>query len=197
MPLKPYNIKYFKSQAELRKWFMKNHSKLTEQWVGIYKKGSGKPTVTYSEAVDEALCFGWIDGIAKGLDDKKYCQRFTPRKPKSIWSAINIKKIGELIKRGRMTPAGLKKFNERDKSLPSQYSFEQEKVKLPAELEKKFKTNKKAWKNFNAMPPGYRRTATWYVISPKQEATRLRRLEALIADSEAGRKIKQLRRARE
>ena len=197
MPLKPYNIKYFKSQAELRKWFIKNHSKLTEQWVGIYKKGSGKPTVTYSESVDEALCFGWIDGIAKGIDKEKYCQRFTPRKPKSAWSAVNIKKVKALIEKKLMHPAGLKVFNERDKSQANLYSFEQKSIILSPELEKKFKHNKKAWVNFNTMPPGYRRTAIWLVISPKQEATRLKRLDALIKDSEAGRKIKQLRRAGE
>lgn len=190
----PTNVKFFKSHGELKKWFLKNHNKLEELWLGIYKKGSGKQSVTYDEAVNEALCFGWIDGIAKGIDSEKYCQRFTPRKAKSVWSAINIKKVEAMIKSRKMMPAGLKAFKERDKSLTNQYSFEQEKIKLPAKYEKIFKRSKKAWENFNRMPPGYRRTAAWLVISAKQEATRLRRLEELIKDSEAGRKIKQLRR---
>ena len=188
----PSNIKFFKSQAELRKWFEKNHARLKEQWVGFYKKGSGKTSVLYMEAVDEALCFGWIDGIAKGIDDKKYCQRFTPRKPKSIWSAVNIKKIEALIKSGKVSPHGLKIFNERDKNKTNQYSFEQDKIKFTLAHLKVFKKNKKAWENFNGMSPGYRRTATWWVINAKQEETRLRRLDTLMKDSEAGRKIKQL-----
>jgi uncharacterized protein YdeI (YjbR/CyaY-like superfamily) len=189
----PHNIKYFKSAKDLRKWFEKNHNKLTEQWIGLYKKGSGKPSVTYSECVDLALCFGWIDGIAKGIDEEKYCQRFTPRKKGSTWSAVNLGKIKELTKKGLMHEAGLKCFNERDRSKTNQYSFEQKELKLPPAFEKKFKANKKAWETFQKMAPRYRRTSSWWVISAKQEETRLRRLETLIADSEAGVKIKPLR----
>lgn len=192
----PHNIKYFKSAIDLRKWFEKNHNKLTEQWIGLYKKVSGKPGVTYGECVDLALCFGWIDGIAKGIDEEKYCQRFTPRKKGSTWSAVNLGKIKELTKRGLMHESGLKRFNERDRSKTNQYSFEQKELKLPPAFEKKFKANKKAWEKYQNMAPGYRRTSAWWVISAKQEETRLRRLGTLIADSEAGLKIKPLREIR-
>jgi uncharacterized protein YdeI (YjbR/CyaY-like superfamily) len=189
----PHNIKYFKTAGELRKWFEKNHNKLTEQWVGLYKKGYESKGVTYLEAVDAALCFGWIDGITKRIDGEKYCQRFTPRKKTSTWSAVNILKVNDLTKKGLMHEAGLKAFNERDRSRTSLYSFEQKEIKLPPAYEKKFKANKKAWGSYQKMPPGYRRISAWWVISAKQEETRLRRLDTLIADSEAGVKIKPLR----
>jgi len=192
---RPNNIKFFKSDKELRKWFITNHKKRDELWIGYYKKSSGKQGVTYSQAVDEALCFGWIDGIAKGIDEHKYCQRFTPRRPKSIWSNVNINKAAALIKSGKMMPEGLKKFSERDEKRSRVYSFEQKSHKLPAAYEKKFKANKKAWVFFTKkMPPWYQRTAIWHIISAKQESTRLRRLDTLIADSEAGKTIKQLTR---
>lgn len=190
----PHNIKYFKTEENLRKWYMKNHNKLTEQWIGYYKKTSGKPGITYSQAVDQALCFGWIDGIAKGIDENQYCQRFTPRRPNSIWSAVNLKKVDALIKKKLMTPAGMKIYNERNKDKTNMYSFEQNKHELPAIYEKKFKANKKAWENFHKMAPSYRKPAIWWVISAKQEETQLRRLATLIEDSEAGRKIKQMKR---
>ncbi len=188
-------VTYFKTQAELRKWFKKNHKTVPELWIGYYKKTSGKPSVLYSQAVDEALCFGWIDGIAKGIDEHKYCQRFTPRRAKSIWSNVNIKKVDALIKSGMMMPEGLKRFNERDEKRTGIYSFEQKSHKLPAAYEKKFKANKKAWAFFTKkMPPWYQRTSIHWVTSAKQEATQLRRLETLIADSDAGKSIKQLQR---
>lgn len=189
----PSNIKFFKTEADLRKWFEKYHAKKEELWLGYYKKSSGKPSVTYSEAVDQALCFGWIDGIRKSIDDEKFCQRFTPRRPKSIWSAVNLKKIDTLFKRGLMTTAGMKAYNERDLSKTNQYSFEQEKHELPVKYEKRFKANKTAWENFHKFPPSYRKPAIWWVISAKQEETRLRRLDTLIDDSENGLRIKQLR----
>jgi uncharacterized protein YdeI (YjbR/CyaY-like superfamily) len=189
----PKNIKFFKTEEALRKWYEKYYSKLDEFWIGYYKKGSGKPSVTYSQAVDQALCFGWIDGIAKGIDEEKYCQRFTPRRAKSIWSAVNHKKVAELIKNKQMTPAGLKTYNERDKARTNMYSFEQAKHELPTAYEKKFKQNKKAWANFQKMPPSYRKPAIWWVISAKQEETQMRRLGTLIDDSENGLRIKQLR----
>jgi uncharacterized protein YdeI (YjbR/CyaY-like superfamily) len=190
----PKNIKFFKSDKELRKWFVTNHKKRDELWLGYYKKSSGKPTVKYSQAVDEALCFGWIDGIAKGIDEHKYCQRFTPRRPKSIWSNVNINKAAALIKSGKMTPEGLKKFNERDEKRSRVYSFEQKNLELPPAYLKEFKANKKAWANFEKMPPSYCKPAIWWVISAKQEETQLRRLGILIADSEAGKRIKPLTR---
>jgi uncharacterized protein YdeI (YjbR/CyaY-like superfamily) len=190
----PHNIKYFKTEEDLRKWYMKNHSKLTEQWIGYYKKTSGKPSITYSQAVDQALCFGWIDGIAKGIDENQYCQRFTPRRKNSIWSAVNLKKVDELTKKKLMMPAGMKTYNGRNKNRTNMYSFEQEKHELPSQYEKKFKANKKAWANFQLMAPSYRKPAIWWVISAKQEETQLRRLATLIEDSENGRKIKQMKR---
>lgn len=185
----PVNIKFFKDQASLRNWFEKNHSKKDELWLGYYKKSSGKASVSYKESVDTALCFGWIDGIAKGIDDEKYCQRYTPRRAKSIWSAVNIKKVEALTKAGLMHASGLAVFNTRDKKRAGLYSFEQKEIIFPAALLKLLKVNKKAWEYFSKAPPGYRKTATWWVISAKQEETRLRRMKVLIADSAAGRKI--------
>jgi uncharacterized protein YdeI (YjbR/CyaY-like superfamily) len=190
----PNNIKFFKSEEVLRKWFEKNHAKAADLWIGYYKRASGKKGVVYKQALDIALCFGWIDGIVKGIDEHQYCQRYTPRRKGSIWSAINIKKIDELIKKGLVAPAGLKAYNGRDKAKTNLYSFEQKNLKFPPALEKKFKRNKKAWENFNFMIASYKRPATWWVISAKQEETRQRRLDELIRDSEAGRKIKQLKR---
>lgn len=185
----PSNIKYFKTSAALRKWLDKNYNKKDELWMGYYKKSSGKQGVTYKQALEVMLCFGWIDGIVKGIDAEKYCQRYTPRRAKSIWSAVNIKKIEELTNAGLMHEAGLAAFNNRDKKRAGLYSFEQEEIKFPPAFLKTMKTNKKAWSYFSNMPPGYRKTATWWVISAKQEETRMRRLKTLIADSEAGRKI--------
>ncbi len=187
--MNPVNIKFFKSQEALRKWFEKNHSKKDELWIGYFKKSSDKQSVTYAQAVDEALCFGWIDGIRKGIDDEKFCQRFTPRRLKSIWSAVNIKKLSELTKQGLMHEAGLNTFNNRDEKQAGLYSFEQTEIIMPAVYLKKLKANKKAWAYFSNIPPGYQKTVTWWVISAKQEETKLRRLDALIKDSESGRKI--------
>jgi uncharacterized protein YdeI (YjbR/CyaY-like superfamily) len=191
----PTNIKFFKTSADLRKWFEKNHQTAKEQWVGYYKAGSGKQSITWSESVDQALCFGWIDGVRKSLDEKRYTIRFTPRNPNSIWSDINIKKIAELKRLGLMTPAGLKVFEQRDSAKSRQYSFEQRKnPKLPAADTKKFKANNRAWKYFLSQPPWYQKAAVWWVISAKKEETRLKRLAQLIKDCEHGRTIPVLTR---
>lgn len=187
------NIKFFKDAAALRKWFDRYHTKKDELWIGYYKKGSNKKSVTYGECVDLALCFGWIDGISKGIDDEKYCQRFTPRRKNSIWSAVNIKKIEHLTSTGQMAPAGLKVFNERNPERANLYSFEQDKHELPAAFKKKFKANKTAWANFENMPNFYRKQAIWWVISAKQEETKQRRLATLIDDSQNGLRIKSMR----
>ena len=183
---------FFKTQADWRKWLEKNHASETELIVGFYKKSSGKHSIVWTESVDEALCFGWIDGIRKSLGEEAYQIRFTPRKRTSIWSAINIKRIQELMKLGLVAPAGKKIFDERNEKKQQLYSFEQENIAFTSAQEKRFKLNKKAWKYFEAMPMSYRRPATWWVISAKQEATREKRMATLIADSEAGRKIKPL-----
>lgn len=186
----PINIKFFKTSADLRAWFEKNYKKKQEQWIGYYKKDSGKPSITWPESVDQALCFGWIDGLRKSIDERSYTIRFTPRKPTSIWSAINIKKVIELKKLGLMTDAGLDLFEKRDGKKIVQYSFEQRKnQKLPAAFVKKFRANKRAWDFFSSMPPSYQKTTTWWIVSAKQEETRVKRLSLLIADSEQGRRL--------
>lgn len=182
-------VNFFKTPAELRKWFEKNHDKVTEQWVGFYKKGSGKPSITWPESVDQALCFGWIDGVRKSIDDESYKIRFTPRKTKSIWSAVNIKRAGDLKELGLMHANGLNAFENRDEKLAQRYAYEQESVGLDPVYEKKLQKNKKAWEFFQSQPPSYRKVAIWWIVRAKQEETRLRRLETLITDSAAGRRI--------
>lgn len=186
----PTNIKFFKSSADLRTWFEKNYKGAKEQWIGYYKTPSGKQSITWPESVDQALCFGWIDGVRKSLGAESYTIRFTPRKPTSIWSEINIKKVAELKKQRLMTKEGLELFEKRDAKNSKQYSFEQRKnPKLPAPYVKKIKANKKAWAFFSSQAPWYQRTATWWIISAKREETRLKRLGQLIGTSEKGRRI--------
>jgi len=189
---------FFSSPNAFRAWFQKHHAEEHELWVGFHKKGSGRPSITWPEAVDAALCFGWIDGVRKSLDDGSYVIRFTPRKPRSTWSAVNIKRVGELAKLGLMQPAGLKAFEKRSDDRSAIYSYEQRKTaKLPVDYEKQFRARKKAWEFFQAQPPWYRRTAAYWVISAKKEETRLKRLAALIEDSEHGQRVGPLRRAGE
>jgi uncharacterized protein YdeI (YjbR/CyaY-like superfamily) len=177
---------FFAKQSDFRKWLQKNHKKETELLVGFYKVGSGKPSMTWSQSVDEALCFGWIDGVRKSIDKDSYQIRFTQRKSTSIWSAVNIKKVEELTKAGLMQPAGLASFEKRTESKSRIYSFEKDEVALPLEFTKQFKANKKAWDYFQSLAPGYRKVSTHWVMSAKQEATRIKRLHQLIADSAAG-----------
>src|SRR5215813_13138165 len=136
---------FFSKQSDLRKWFEKNHDK-KELWVGYYKTSSGKPSVTWRQSVDEALCFGWIDGVRKSIDKTSYVIRFTPRRPGSIWSILNIKKVEVLAKNGLMQPSGIDVFNKRDEKKSKRYSFEQENIQLDKKFEKQFKQNKAAWK---------------------------------------------------
>ena len=183
---------FFKKPSHLRKWFEKNAETATQLLVGFYKIGSGKPSINWSQSVDEALCFGWIDSVRNTIDDESYCIRFTPRKTKSIWSAVNIKKVEELKKLGLIKPKGLELFNNKDENKLNTYSFERSVVELSREFEKKFKTNKKAWKFFQQMVPSYKKPAINWVMSAKQEATKLSRLATLIKDSEEEKKIKPL-----
>jgi uncharacterized protein YdeI (YjbR/CyaY-like superfamily) len=166
-------VTYFQSSGDFRSWLAQNHDHCTELFVGFYKKASGKPSITYPEALDQALCFGWIDGVRKSVDALSYTVRFTPRKAKSYWSMVNTKRAKELIRLGLMEPPGLKAFQARDPSKSKRYSFERENAK-------QFKANPKAWVFFQAQAPYYQRIATWWVISAKQEPTRLRRLQTLI-----------------
>ena len=188
------NIHFFKTQKELRNWFQRNYLKEQEAWIGFYNKKSEKQSITWAQLVDEALCFGWIDGIRKKIDADSYCNRITPRRKRSNWSNINIKRIEELIELGLVTEEGKQIYYERDISKQNSSSFEQENVELPAVFIKQFKTNKPAWNYFDARPKGYKKQAIWYVISAKQETTRLKRLQELIVDSENGIHIKLLRR---
>ena len=182
------SIVIFNSAAEFRKWLERNHSSAGELWLGFYNQRSNKKSITYREALDEALCFGWIDGVRKSIDEGTYKQRFTPRKPKSYWSAINIKRAEELIELGRMTSVGLKAFERRTID-SGKYSFESRPKKLPAAYEKPFKRDATAWKFFRAQAPWYQRTAIFWVVSAKQEETRQRRLTTLIQDSAQARRL--------
>jgi uncharacterized protein YdeI (YjbR/CyaY-like superfamily) len=184
-------IKFFKTPAAFRKWFETHHASETELWVGFYKKDSGKASITWPQSVDEALCFGWIDGLRKSIDEVSYKIRFTPRKPRSIWSAVNIKRAGELMEQGLMSPAGLTAFAAREENRSGIYSYEQRSAELPDQYGKKLKQNPAAWKFFQAQPASYRKAANWWVVSAKQEETRLKRLEKLIEDSANGRTIRQ------
>jgi uncharacterized protein YdeI (YjbR/CyaY-like superfamily) len=181
---------FFKKQSDLRKWFEKNADTATSLLIGYYRVATEKPSVTWPQSVDEALCFGWIDSIRNSIDAESYSIRFTPRKTNSIWSAVNIKKVEELKKKVLMKPKGLELFNMMDKNKLKTYSFERSIVELPPEFEKKFKANKKAWKYFQQMSPSYRKPVINWVITAKQAETKLRRLAILIKDSKEGRKIK-------
>lgn len=183
----------FASPAAFREWLEANHAAAGEVWVGFYRKGTGKTAITYPEAVDEALCFGWIDGIGYRIDDELHTNRFTPRRKGSSWSAKNIATVAELTRAGRMHPAGLKAFRERDQSKDMPYMRDNPlRQQLPPRLEARIKAEPVAWAYWQAQAPGYRRQAAFWVVSAKQEATRERRLTALIEDSAAGRPIKPL-----
>jgi len=177
---------FFATQDEFRQWLETNHDKESALIVGFYKVNSGKPSMTWSESVDQALCFGWIDGVKHSIDQDSYQIRFTPRKKNSIWSAVNIKKVEGLIENGLMQEAGLVSFNHRTEDKSKIYSFENEEVKFSPELEAIFKSNKAAWDYFQSLAPTYRKPSSNWVMSAKQESTRLKRLHELIADSEKG-----------
>ena len=181
---------FFEHKDQMYNWFSNNHFKITVVWVGLYKVGTGKPSVSWSDTVDVAICFGWIDGIRKTIDGHSYMIRFTPRKPGSIWSAVNMAKAEELIKQNLMQPLGMAAWQNRKDHLSGIYSYENEEKVFSEAYEKMFKANKAAWKYFMNQGPYYRKTVIHWVMSAKQEATRTRRMETLIADCEAGRIIK-------
>ncbi len=180
---------FFSKQSEFRKWLTKNHKKEKELLVGFYKVDSGKPSMTWPQSVDEALCFGWIDGVRKSIDKDSYSIRFTPRKTTSIWSAINIKKVEDLTKSGLMKEAGLESFKHRKENKSRIYSFENEALELSPKFEKKFKANKKAWDFFIAQAPYYKKVVIHRIMTAKQEATQLRRLEVAITASEQQKRL--------
>lgn len=183
-------VLFFATPAAWRGWLEKNHDKAKELWVGFYKRDSGKPSITWPESVDEALCFGWIDGVRKSIDETRYKIRFTPRKPTSTWSSVNIKRVAELTELGRMRPAGLAAFEQSSEKKSGIYAYEQRKeIVLDPAYEKKLRANKKAWAFFTSSAPSYRHICVFWIMTAKQEQTRLRRLRRLIEDSAAGRKV--------
>lgn len=179
--------RFFATPAEFRAWLTENHATATELGVVLHSKASGKPTMSWSDAVDQALCFGWIDSIARRIDETSRVQRFTPRKPKSNWSAVNIKKVSDLTARGLMTPAGLAAFARREEARSGVYSYENRHLaKLDAEREATFKAQAAAWEFFSKQPPSYRQTAIYRVMNAKRDETRSRRLAQLIDLSAEG-----------
>ena len=178
--------RFFPSRARFRAWLGANHARVEVLWIGFWKAHTGRSGFTYPEAVEESLCFGWIDGLKKRFDDQAFMQRFTPRRPRSIWSAVNIRKVEELKVAGLMAPPGLAAFESRDPKRAGPYSSENRHVALAPELEKRFRSHKAAWKFFEKQPPGYRRLLAFWVMNAKRPQTRERRLAQLIADSARG-----------
>jgi len=186
---------FFSSPEEFYKWLDEHHQSESEVWVGYWKKHTGKPSLTWSQAVDQALCFGWIDGRLNRIDGDSHMQRFTPRKPDSNWSKVNVEKVARLKEAGLMRPAGIAAYERRSEARTGIYSFERgEDAVLPPEMEERFRANAPAWEFFESQAPWYRRTAIHLVVSAKREETREKRLAQLIEDSAAGRRIKQLSR---
>ena len=177
-------IFFFANQLEFREWLKENHDTTDELWVGYYKKSSGRESMTWPESVDQAICYGWIDGIRKSINDISYKIRFTPRRPGSIWSAVNIKKVEELKKQGLITASGLAAYDKKTVKKSITYAYEQKNVQLSKKFEQKIKENKKAWLFFQALAPSYKKASIWWVMSAKKEETRLRRLAVLIDCSE-------------
>jgi uncharacterized protein YdeI (YjbR/CyaY-like superfamily) len=191
--VKPENIRFFETSADFRNWLAVNHDKAPFQWIGFYKKVSGKTAMTYDEAVEESLCWGWIDGQTNRVDDEAVTTRFSPRRSgRSNWSAVNIAKVEALAEAGRMQPAGIAAFDARREPEPGAYTYETRPPDLPDEYASIVRRNEKAWRFYSSQTASYRRSMTWWVVSAKREDTRIRRLEALVAESEAERKIDEL-----
>jgi uncharacterized protein YdeI (YjbR/CyaY-like superfamily) len=178
---------FFRSASELRAWLEKNHDSVSELWIGFFNQRSGKTGLTYREALDESLCFGWIDGVRKSVDEGRYMQRFTPRKARSMWSLVNMKRVEELKALGRMCAPGLAAFEKRDEKTSGVHSIARANAAFTRELARRFRASAKAWAFFQGRPPGYRHLATWFVMSAKKDETRLRRLDSLIALCAKGR----------
>lgn len=181
--------KFFKTPAEFRRWLERNHEKATELWLGYYKVASGRKTITWAEAVDVALCFGWIDGVTKSIDEMRRRQRFTPRRKGSKWSKRNVERIKVLSKEGLMHPAGMRAYEAR---IMADYSGESPPKTLPAKLAKPFRADKEAWAFFEAQPPSYKKVVVHWVTSTKKEETQLRRLGQLIESSAKGERLPML-----
>ncbi len=191
MTLKPTDVMFFETPDAFRAWLTEHHARAPELWVGFHRTSTGRPSLTWPQSVDEALCFGWIDGLRKGLDAESYAIRFTPRRATSVWSAVNVRRVGELTALGRMQPAGRAAFEARDPTVVP-YSYGRDLEALDEASEARLRANATAWQFFEAQPAGYRRGAGHWVMSARREETRLRRLETLIDDSANGRLIKPL-----
>ena len=187
-------LRFFRTPADFRKWLEKHHGSRRELWVAYYKRSSGRASMTWPESVDEALCFGWIDGLRKSVDASSYTIRFSPRKPISIWSAVNIKRAQELTAQRRMRPAGLGAFAKRKENRSGIYSYEQRSATLVKPYADRLKKNRAAWNFFRAQPPYYQKAMNWWVVSAKREATRLKRLKRLEEDSARGRRLAEFTR---
>lgn len=181
--------RFFANQLQFHQWLIKHHDSEKELLIGFHKKSSGKKSITYPEALDEALCFGWIDGVRRSLDEDSYTIRFSPRRPGSIWSLVNVRHIERLKKEGRMQAPGLASFDARDAKRTGIYSFENRPKELSSELQKIFRANKKAWDFLNNQPPFYKRTVVFWVMSAKKEETQRRRLNQLIEASSRGERV--------
>ena len=184
------NITFFTTPTEFRKWLGRRGEKANELWVGFHKKHTGRPSMTWPESVDEALCVGWIDGIRKSIDENSYAIRFTPRRRGSIWSSVNIRRATFLINEGRMQPSGMAAFTARTENKSGIYSYEQRNEQLPEPFAGSLRKNVRAWKFFEAQPPSYRKAIGWWIVSAKKEETRRKRLEKLIAESARGRRLR-------
>ena len=182
---------FFSTPEDFRKWLAANHNISKEQWIGYYKKATGKASITWPESVDQALCFGWIDGLRKKIDEERYMIRFTPRKPRSHWSAVNVKRVEELKKQELMQPSGLAAFAKKEKNKTAQTGYEQKKVVLSESYAQQITANSKAWEYYQQLRPYTRKTTDWWVMSAKREETRKRRLNTLIECCERGEKIPQ------
>jgi len=180
---------FFQTPSAFRTWLEQHHAKADAVWVGYYKSDSGKTGITWPESVDEALCYGWIDGIRQGIDALSYRIRFTPRRTGSIWSSVNIKRAQTLIEQRRMRPVGLKTYEVRKENKTGIYSYEQRSVNLPEPYNALLKKNEKAWSFFQTQPASYRKAISWWIVSAKKEETRLKRLEKLIAHSSQGQRL--------
>ena len=187
-------VQFFDSAADFRAWLLAHHESAAEFRVGFYRKDSGRRGLNYPEAVDQALCFGWIDGVRRSVDSTSYANRFTPRKAGSNWSAVNVKRVGELSALGLMHASGLHAFEARDPTRSQEYSYEGRTPELDGAYAERLRANPDAWAYFQAQTPWHRRTAGWWVVSAKKEETRLKRLVTLVEDSAAGLWIGPLRR---
>jgi uncharacterized protein YdeI (YjbR/CyaY-like superfamily) len=189
----PDDVLFLTSTDELRDWFDANHATADELWLGYHKKATGRPTITWSDAVDEALCVGWIDSVRYSLDHERSAQRFTPRRKGSAWSAINVRKVAELTAQGRMRPAGLAAFEARDPDRTAIYSYEREGAALTDDEVGRLRADAAAWAHWERRPPSYKRAITYWIVSAKRPETRARRLDALIDASAAGEPVGPMR----